>query len=119
MAKFLAPVIRAAVQAAIAFGIAYLALHTGIVVDPVTATWVIGVATAALTGLVARGQQLLERRYPKLGRLLHSPTYPAEVRSALEKARDEMAERIVRELSNPQNYVVLSDHSEVSKNSQD
>lgn len=98
MARFLAPVIRAAAQAAVGFALAFIALHLGIPVDPVTALWLAGALTAVLTGLVARGQQLLEKRYPKLAKYLHSPTYPAEVQRALEKARDDLLEKALKEL---------------------
>lgn len=95
MARFLIPVIRAAVQAAVALIVAYVAVKFGLDVPPNLQDALIGAVTVALTGLVARSQQILEHRFPRLGKLLHSPWYNADIEHELDKARDRIAKKIV------------------------
>lgn len=74
MIEALVPILRATVQAGVGAIVAYL-LVIGIPVPPDAAGLLVLASTAVLTGLLAKGQQWVERRYPWIGALLGTPTY--------------------------------------------
>ena len=75
MLDALVPIIRAAVQAGVGAVLAFL-LVWGVPVPPGAEVPLVLALTGLLTGLLAKGQQALERRYPALGALLRTPEYP-------------------------------------------
>ena len=75
MKKFIVPVARAAAQALVGAVLAFLLVHFGVHVSAADQAELIAVLTSVFTGLVAKGQQYLEKRYPWLGSFLKSPSY--------------------------------------------
>lgn len=74
MIDVLVPIIRAAVQAGVGAVLAWLIVR-GVPVPPESEAGLTLGLTVLLAGLLAKGQQWVERRYPWLGSLLRTPAY--------------------------------------------